>query len=178
MNFWLQLLILFKNMNLSLRYHEYIFVSSSGECLSGALWWEDLVHLAEEVGFCKPRLVTASTISVGNAELEKLLGKEPELSFLALVVYLLSFLWNYYHSLIRSTHSKVHCDCYQPHHVPCPFQIKVTTSLSRRRTVSSSCRSVLRRSVSSCMTEALQGSRINSSLMLSILLRWKNPKHV
>ncbi|KAF4075269.1 hypothetical protein AMELA_G00232560 [Ameiurus melas] len=45
-----------------------------GECLSGALWWEDLVRLAEEVGFCKPRLVTASFISVGNKELEKLLG--------------------------------------------------------------------------------------------------------
>ncbi|KAI5629128.1 arsenite methyltransferase [Silurus asotus] len=45
-----------------------------GECLSGALWWEDLVRLAEEVGFSKPRLVTASVISVGNAELEKLLG--------------------------------------------------------------------------------------------------------
>ncbi|KAF7689447.1 arsenite methyltransferase [Silurus meridionalis] len=45
-----------------------------GECLSGALWWEDLVRLAEEVGFSKPRLVTASVISVGNEELEKLLG--------------------------------------------------------------------------------------------------------
>ncbi|XP_016362701.1 arsenite methyltransferase-like [Sinocyclocheilus anshuiensis] len=45
-----------------------------GECLSGALWWEDLIRLAEEVGFCKPRLVTASIITVGNKELEKLLG--------------------------------------------------------------------------------------------------------
>ncbi|KAK9981087.1 hypothetical protein ABG768_000654 [Culter alburnus] len=45
-----------------------------GECLSGALWWEDLIRLAEEVGFCKPRLVTASVITVGNKELEKLLG--------------------------------------------------------------------------------------------------------
>ncbi|XP_060754959.1 arsenite methyltransferase [Neoarius graeffei] len=45
-----------------------------GECLSGALWWEDLVRLAEEVGFCKPRLVTASIVTVDNQELEKLLG--------------------------------------------------------------------------------------------------------
>ncbi|KAI7804341.1 arsenite methyltransferase [Triplophysa rosa] len=45
-----------------------------GECLSGALWWEDLIRLAEEVGFSKPRLVTASIITVGNKELEKLLG--------------------------------------------------------------------------------------------------------
>ncbi|XP_066515948.1 arsenite methyltransferase isoform X2 [Hoplias malabaricus] len=45
-----------------------------GECLSGALWWQDFIGLAEEVGFCTPRLVTASVVSVGNAELEKLLG--------------------------------------------------------------------------------------------------------
>ncbi|XP_056624076.1 arsenite methyltransferase [Triplophysa dalaica] len=45
-----------------------------GECLSGALWWEDLIRLAEEVGFSKPRLVTAAIITVGNKELEKLLG--------------------------------------------------------------------------------------------------------
>ncbi|XP_056314360.1 arsenite methyltransferase [Danio aesculapii] len=45
-----------------------------GECLSGALWWEDLIRLAEEVGFCKPRLVSASIITVGNTELENILG--------------------------------------------------------------------------------------------------------
>uniref|UniRef100_A0A3B1IS31 Arsenite methyltransferase n=1 Tax=Astyanax mexicanus TaxID=7994 RepID=A0A3B1IS31_ASTMX len=46
-----------------------------GECLSGAMWWEDLVRLAEEVGFSTPRLVTASVISIGNEELERLLGE-------------------------------------------------------------------------------------------------------
>ncbi|XP_051982019.1 arsenite methyltransferase [Xyrauchen texanus] len=45
-----------------------------GECLSGAMWWEDLIRLAEEAGFSKPRLVTASIITVDNKELEKLLG--------------------------------------------------------------------------------------------------------
>ncbi|XP_072513353.1 arsenite methyltransferase [Salminus brasiliensis] len=45
-----------------------------GECLSGAMWWEDLMRLAEEVGFSTPRLVTASVISIGNEELEGLLG--------------------------------------------------------------------------------------------------------
>ncbi|XP_062865893.1 arsenite methyltransferase [Trichomycterus rosablanca] len=45
-----------------------------GECLSGALWWEDLIRLAQEVGFSAPRLVAANVISVGNEELEKLLG--------------------------------------------------------------------------------------------------------
>ncbi|XP_036399021.1 arsenite methyltransferase [Megalops cyprinoides] len=45
-----------------------------GECLGGALWWEDLMRLAAEVGFSTPRLVTANTITVGNKELESLLG--------------------------------------------------------------------------------------------------------
>uniref|UniRef100_UPI0037E8F3D7 arsenite methyltransferase isoform X2 n=1 Tax=Semicossyphus pulcher TaxID=241346 RepID=UPI0037E8F3D7 len=45
-----------------------------GECLGGALWWKDLLELAEEVGFSPPRLVTASIISVGNKELQGVLG--------------------------------------------------------------------------------------------------------
>ncbi|XP_012672620.2 arsenite methyltransferase [Clupea harengus] len=44
-----------------------------GECLGGALWWEDLIQLAHDVGFSTPRLVTASVITVENPELEKLL---------------------------------------------------------------------------------------------------------
>ncbi|XP_070295423.1 arsenite methyltransferase [Salvelinus sp. IW2-2015] len=45
-----------------------------GECLGGALWWEDLVRLAQEVGFSPPRLVTANVITVDNMELEAVLG--------------------------------------------------------------------------------------------------------
>ncbi|XP_026865326.2 arsenite methyltransferase isoform X2 [Electrophorus electricus] len=45
-----------------------------GECLSGALWWEDLMRLAEEIGFTVPRLVSANIISIGNEQLEKILG--------------------------------------------------------------------------------------------------------
>ncbi|KAM6971885.1 arsenite methyltransferase [Aplochiton taeniatus] len=45
-----------------------------GECIGGALWWEDLLQLAEEVGFSPPRLVTANVITVDNKELEALLG--------------------------------------------------------------------------------------------------------
>ncbi|XP_067115349.1 arsenite methyltransferase [Osmerus mordax] len=45
-----------------------------GECLGGALWWQDLLQLAEEVGFSTPQLVTASVITVNNKELEALLG--------------------------------------------------------------------------------------------------------
>uniref|UniRef100_A0A3Q1JHL9 Arsenite methyltransferase n=1 Tax=Anabas testudineus TaxID=64144 RepID=A0A3Q1JHL9_ANATE len=45
-----------------------------GECLGGALWWKDLLLLAEEVGFSTPRLVTASVITVDNKELQDILG--------------------------------------------------------------------------------------------------------
>ncbi|XP_040042492.2 arsenite methyltransferase isoform X1 [Gasterosteus aculeatus] len=45
-----------------------------GECLGGALWWKDLLQLAEEVGFSPPRLVTASVITVDNKELQDILG--------------------------------------------------------------------------------------------------------
>ncbi|XP_034043463.1 arsenite methyltransferase [Thalassophryne amazonica] len=45
-----------------------------GECLGGALWWKDLLQLAEDVGFSPPRLVTASIITVDNKELQDVLG--------------------------------------------------------------------------------------------------------
>ncbi|XP_068177671.1 arsenite methyltransferase isoform X2 [Antennarius striatus] len=44
------------------------------ECLGGSLWWKDLLQLAEDVGFSPPRLVIASTIAVGNKELQNILG--------------------------------------------------------------------------------------------------------
>ncbi|NXU17434.1 AS3MT methyltransferase, partial [Pardalotus punctatus] len=45
-----------------------------GECLAGALYWRDLYSIAEEVGFSPPCLVTASPITIGNKELEKIIG--------------------------------------------------------------------------------------------------------
>ncbi|NXC79357.1 AS3MT methyltransferase, partial [Cercotrichas coryphoeus] len=45
-----------------------------GECLAGALYWRDLYSIAEEVGFSPPRLVTASPITIGNKELEAIVG--------------------------------------------------------------------------------------------------------
>ncbi|KAG7282499.1 hypothetical protein CRUP_020214, partial [Coryphaenoides rupestris] len=45
-----------------------------GECLSGALWWEELLQMAEEVGFSPPRLVTATAITVHNKEMQNILG--------------------------------------------------------------------------------------------------------
>ncbi|XP_013865652.1 arsenite methyltransferase [Austrofundulus limnaeus] len=45
-----------------------------GECLGGALWWKDVLELANEVGFSVPRLVTANVVTVDNKELEDILG--------------------------------------------------------------------------------------------------------
>ncbi|XP_053927880.1 arsenite methyltransferase isoform X2 [Cuculus canorus] len=45
-----------------------------GECLAGALYWRDLYSIAEEVGFSPPCLVTASPITIGNKELEDIIG--------------------------------------------------------------------------------------------------------
>ena len=42
-----------------------------GECLSGALYWNDFVRLAKEVGFADPRLVSDTPIGVKNTVLEK-----------------------------------------------------------------------------------------------------------
>ncbi|NXH19352.1 AS3MT methyltransferase, partial [Bucco capensis] len=45
-----------------------------GECVAGALYWRDLYSIAEEVGFNPPCLVTASPITIGNKELEGIIG--------------------------------------------------------------------------------------------------------
>ncbi|KAM6264797.1 arsenite methyltransferase [Spheniscus humboldti] len=45
-----------------------------GECLAGALYWKDLYSIAEEVGFRPPCLVTASPITIGDKELEGIIG--------------------------------------------------------------------------------------------------------
>jgi SAM-dependent methyltransferase len=42
-----------------------------GECLSGALYWNDFLALAKQCGFGDPRLVKDSVITVANEELEK-----------------------------------------------------------------------------------------------------------
>lgn len=45
-----------------------------GECLSGALYWNDFLSLAKQAGFLDPRLVTSRTMDVNNAALQKKLG--------------------------------------------------------------------------------------------------------
>jgi SAM-dependent methyltransferase len=45
-----------------------------GECISGALYWNDFHNLAKKVGFADPRLVKDSKITVNNKKLEGKLG--------------------------------------------------------------------------------------------------------
>lgn len=45
-----------------------------GECISGALYWNDFHNLAKKCGFLDPRLVKDSKISVNNKQLEGKLG--------------------------------------------------------------------------------------------------------
>eukprot|EP00588_Corethron_pennatum_P014159 CAMPEP_0194267384 /NCGR_PEP_ID=MMETSP0169-20130528/1905_1 /TAXON_ID=218684 /ORGANISM="Corethron pennatum, Strain L29A3" /LENGTH=364 /DNA_ID=CAMNT_0039008209 /DNA_START=37 /DNA_END=1131 /DNA_ORIENTATION=+ len=44
-----------------------------GECISGALYWNDFQNMARAVGFGDPRLVEDSVITVNNAALEKIM---------------------------------------------------------------------------------------------------------
>ena len=45
-----------------------------GECLSGALYWNDFINLCKECGFKDPRLVKYNKIKINNKEIEDKLG--------------------------------------------------------------------------------------------------------
>lgn len=45
-----------------------------GECLSGALYWNDFLNVAKSCGFLDPRLVESSPITVENEALQQQLG--------------------------------------------------------------------------------------------------------
>ncbi len=45
-----------------------------GECLSGALYWNDFLRTARNAGFTDPRSIESKPITVENSELEALLG--------------------------------------------------------------------------------------------------------
>jgi ubiquinone/menaquinone biosynthesis C-methylase UbiE len=42
-----------------------------GECLGGALYWNDFFNFAKEVGFADPRIVESAPITIENKELEE-----------------------------------------------------------------------------------------------------------
>ena len=41
-----------------------------GECLSGALYWGDFLHLAKSSGFADPRLVTSRPLGIGDPQVQ------------------------------------------------------------------------------------------------------------
>lgn len=45
-----------------------------GECLSGALYWNDFQNLAKQCGFADPRLVEDRPLSIDNDKIETLIG--------------------------------------------------------------------------------------------------------
>ena len=45
-----------------------------GDCLSGALYWNDFLSLVKQVGFKSPRLVKDRVITIENEEIEKIIG--------------------------------------------------------------------------------------------------------
>ncbi len=45
-----------------------------GECLSGALYWNDFINIARKCGFTDPRLVKSNLITIRNKEIEEKLG--------------------------------------------------------------------------------------------------------
>ena len=45
-----------------------------GECLSGALYWNDFLNIARSVGFADPRLVESRRLGINDAEVKALIG--------------------------------------------------------------------------------------------------------
>ncbi len=45
-----------------------------GECLSGALYWNDFLNFAKKAGFTDPRVIEDKPVTVENEELEELVG--------------------------------------------------------------------------------------------------------
>merc|ERR1712176_643055 len=45
-----------------------------GECLSGALYWNDFINLAKKAGFGDPRLVKDSRITIENKKVQEKIG--------------------------------------------------------------------------------------------------------
>lgn len=45
-----------------------------GECLSGALYWNDFLNLAKAAGFTDPRVVSSTPITIENSEVQEKVG--------------------------------------------------------------------------------------------------------
>lgn len=45
-----------------------------GECISGALYWKELIQLSEQYGFLSPRLVEVDPVTIKREDFKKILG--------------------------------------------------------------------------------------------------------
>jgi ubiquinone/menaquinone biosynthesis C-methylase UbiE len=45
-----------------------------GECLSGALYWNDFIRKSRKAGFNDPRIVSMNRVSINNPEIQKIIG--------------------------------------------------------------------------------------------------------
>jgi len=45
-----------------------------GECLTGALYWNDFIRKARKAGFNDPRIVSMNRVNLNNPEIEQLVG--------------------------------------------------------------------------------------------------------
>jgi len=60
-----------RRLSPELRSHPVLY----GECLGGALYWNDFLRLAREAGFADPRLVSDRPLLLSDPELEALVGE-------------------------------------------------------------------------------------------------------
>lgn len=76
-----------------------------GECLSGALYWNDFENLARRVGFHDPRLVEDAPITISNAGVQRCISEagQADLEFYSATYRL----WN-----LDSTKLEPHCEDY------------------------------------------------------------------
>ena len=59
-----------RRLNADIREHPV----AQGECLGGALYWNDFLSLAKSAGFADPRLVTDRPLTINNPQLRELLA--------------------------------------------------------------------------------------------------------
>jgi 2-polyprenyl-3-methyl-5-hydroxy-6-metoxy-1,4-benzoquinol methylase len=75
-----------------------------GECLSGALYWNDFQNMARKVGFIDPRLVESSPLSINNPKVSQMIDKA---GCKGLEFYSATYrLWN------MPNHLEPHCEDY------------------------------------------------------------------
>ena len=56
-------------------------ISITGQCISGALQWEQLFEIAKDIGFCTPVQVEVSPINIEDPNICSLLGTNGLISF-------------------------------------------------------------------------------------------------